>query len=377
MDENEGEIELIDFLNIIWKRKWFIIILTFFCVVAAGVISFLLPQKWEISSIIVPSKILIKTVGGQFEEVVVVDPRQIAGQINEATYNNIIATELNLDIRKFPKLRADNLQDTNLVLISTKEKDIEKAKLVLHSLFNHLKSQLDKKIEVEIKGIDTLIVTNENLIKHKKLVIKDKQSEIKFSQIEKNKKRQVSLSAEKKLKISEDRVKSIMDEMKAVKKRIDELEKQQRKALGEKKEGIDAISLLLYSNEVQSNLRYYNTLDEKLSNEKIVQENLRLLIKEKNEEIKQLDTEIEKWKTEIDKTNNEIENIKNQTLFLSERKARIDYTQLIKEPTSSLKPVSPKKKLIVLITGILGLLIFTMLAFFLEYIEKQKLKAKD
>jgi len=370
----ENEIELIDFLNIIWKRKWFIIILTFFCVVAAGIISFLLPPKWEISSIIVPSKFFIQTEGGQFEEVVVVEPKQIAGQINEATYNNLIASELNLDIRKFPKLRAANLKDTNLVRISLKEKDVEKAKLIHHSLFNHLKGQLDKKIEVEIKGIDTLIATNESSINHNKLVIKDKHSEIKLSQIEKNKTRQEFLSAENKIKISEDRVKSIMDEMKAVKKRIDELEKQQRKALGEKKEGIDAISLLLYSNEVQLNLRYYNTLDEKLSNEKITQENLKLLMKEKNEEIKQLDTGIEKLKTEIDKINNEIENIKNQIGFLSEKKARIDYTQLIKEPTSSLSPVFPKKKLIVLIAGILGLMIFTMLAFFLEYLEKQKLK---
>jgi len=374
MDEHENEIELIDFLNIIWKRKWFIIILTFFCVVAAGVIGFLLPPKWEISSIIVPSKFLIQTEGGQFEEIVVVDPKQIAGQINEATYNNLIVSELNLDIRKFPKLRAENLQDTNLVRVSLKEKDVEKAKLILHSLFNYLKGQLDKKIEVEIKGIDTLIATNESSINHNKLVIKDKHSEIKLSQIEKNKTRQEFLSAENKIKISEDRVKSIMDEMKAVKKRIDELEKQQRKALGEKKEGIDAISLLLYSNEVQLNLRYYNTLDEKLSNEKIVQENLKLLMKEKNEEIKQLDTEIEKIKTEIDKINNEIENIKNQIGFLSEKKARIDYTQLIKEPTSSLNPVFPKKKLIVLIVGILGLMIFTMLAFFLEYLEKQRLR---
>jgi len=57
---------------------------------------------------------------------------------------------------------------------------------------------------------------------------------------------------------------------------------------------------------------------------------------------------------------------------LNERKGRLDYAQLIKEPTSSLYPVNPKKKLNVLIAGILGLIIFTMLAFFLESLEKQK-----
>ena len=373
MDENE--IELMNFFNIIWKRKWLIIFPTLLLVIAAGTISFLLPPKWEIDALIQPSKFLVQTETGQFEEVMVINPKQIVGQINQETYNIIIATELNLDIIKFPKLFAKNLPDTNLVRVSLKEKDVEKAKLILNSLFNNLKVHLDKKIEVEIKEIDTLIATNENLIKHKQLVIKDKQSEIKLTRIEKNKTRQELLSAEKKLKISEDRVKSIMDEMKAVKKRIDELEKQQRKALDEKKEGINAISLLLYSNEVQSNLRYYNTLDEKLSNEKIVQENLSLFMKEKNEEIKQLDTHIEKWKTEIDKVNNEIENVKNQMELLNERKGRIDYAQLIKEPTSSLGPVSPNKKLNVLIAGMFGILIFTVLAFFLEFLEKQKVKS--
>ena len=73
--------------------------------------------------------------------------------------------------------------------------------------------------------------------------------------------------------------------------------------------------------------------------------------------------------------NNEISNIKNDISYLEGRKARIDYTQLIKEPTSSLYPVFPKKKLIILVTGILSLLIFSILALSLEYIEKFKVKS--
>jgi len=200
-----------------------------------------------------------------------------------------------------------------------------------------------------------------------------------------------------------------MEEMIEVKKRIDELDEQQRKALGEKKQEGDAISLLLYSNEVQQNFRYYNTLDEKLSNEKITQENLYLAIRNKEEQLRQIDnqiqqintqkeiikteiddiltqiavikTEIEKVKNTINTVKNEIEKVKNtintketEIKLLENKKARIDYTQLIKEPTSSLYPVSPKKKLNVLIAGILGLMAFTMLAFFLESLEKQKAK---
>jgi uncharacterized protein involved in exopolysaccharide biosynthesis len=129
---------------------------------------------------------------------------------------------------------------------------------------------------------------------------------------------------------------------------------------------MEAISLLLYSNEVQQNLRYYNTLEERLSEEKITQENLGLTIKEGQEEIRQLNTDIEKLK-------NGMEEDKNQISLLTDKKARIDYAELVKEPTSSLYPVSPRKKMNVLIAGVLGVFVFTILAFFLEYIEKQKL----
>jgi len=372
MEEQYDEIELMDYLLVIWKRKWLIILPTLLCVIAAGVISFMLPQKWEVDAIIQPSRLFVQNQQGEFQEVVVTTPNQIAGQINEESYNRLIAAELNVDLRKFPQLKAETPRDTNLVRVSIREEDIQKAKSVLLSLFKHLKVELDRKVDVEMKGIDTNITQNENLIKLKELNIKDTLNEIKLKEIEKNKIRQEILSAENKLKISEERGKNILEEMKAVKQRIDEIEAQQKEALAQKKEGIEAISLLLYSNEVQNNFRYFNILDEKLSNEKIIRENLDLFIKERKESIKILDTQIEKLNTGIEKIKNEIDNTKNNISLLRERKGQIDYAQLVKEPTSSLYPVSPRKKLNVAIAGILGLMIFTILAFFIEYIGKHK-----
>lgn len=445
MDANEDEIELMDYLNVIWKRKWLIILPTFFLALIAGIVSFLIPPKWEIDAIIQPSKFFVQTEQGRFEEVVVVDPKQIAGQINQESYNRLIAAELNLDLRKFPELKSENLRDTKLVRVSVRENDIDKGKAILGSLFSHLKRELDRKIDVEIKGIDTEIFAKENTIKEneigirdienqidlRKLRIKDKENEIKTKEneikkrnndiklkeldaqsraIDKERIKKEIEADENKLKISEERVQNIMEEMKAVKGRIDEIDEQLRKALAEKKQGGDAVGLLLYSNEVQQNLRYYNTLDEKLSTEKVTQENLRLNIRDKEEQLRQIDTQIEQIntqkdsivaeidnimtqiaivRTEIEKIKNEIESLRNdiakiqntimnlrsEIRLLEDKKARIDYAQLIKEPTSSLYPVSPRKKLNVAIAGILGLFIFTLSAFFLEYVQKQKEKS--
>ena len=442
MDAYEDEIELMDYLNVIWKRKWLIIVPTFFLALVAGIASFLIPPQWEVDAIIQPSKFFVQTEQGLFEEVVVVDPRQIAGQINQESYNRLIAAELNLDLRRFPELKSENLRDTKLVRVSVRENDIDKGKAILTSLFNHLKRELDRKIDVEMRGIDTQIFAKENSIKQneigikeienqidlRKLKIKDRENEIKTreneikkrnndikfkeldvqsKEIDKERIRKEIEADHNKLKISEERVQSIMEEMKAVKGRIDEIDEQLRKALAEKKQGGDAVSLLLYSNEVQQNLRYYNTLDEKLSTEKVTQENLRLNIRDKQEQLRQIDTQIQQIntqkdsisaeidnimtqiaivKTEIDKIKNEIESLRNdiakiqnaitnvhsEIRLLEDKKARIDSAQLIKEPTASLYPVSPRKKVNVAIAGILGLFIFTILAFFLEYVEKQK-----
>ena len=472
MDETENEIELIDYLNILWKRKWLIIIPTFILVVAVGIWSFFLPKIYEVDAVLLPSKLFVQTDQGKFEENIIVDPKQISEQINEASYNHLIAAELNLKMKGFPKLKAENIKDTNLVRVSLREQDAEKAKSILLSLFNHLKTDLDIKTDVESKGVDTQIKSKRNMIKSKEVEIKDKENDIKLKKISiedrknaiktkqnrikdkenviKTKRNSIKLkensiklknlniesqeinkkkieeeinTLKNKFKISEEREKSLEEEMKEVKKRINKIEEEQRNVL--KKEKENALSILLYSNEIQNNLRYYNTLDEKLTNEKITQEDINLAIKERKESLKQIDNQIEQIRTLIDdiKTeadnietqiedveteiddirtqidnvrneiekinneidsiknsitvkNNEIENVENQIILLQERKARIDYAQLIKAPTSSLGPVSPNKRLNVILAGIVGLSIFTLLAFFLEYIERQKNEVK-
>ncbi|MCJ7582331.1 MAG: Wzz/FepE/Etk N-terminal domain-containing protein [Candidatus Aminicenantes bacterium] len=389
MEEYENEFELMDYLNVIWKKKWLIIIPTFILVVLVGIYSLTLPKVWEIDAILIPSKIILRTDVGQFEEVLVVNPKQIVGQINQASYNNLIAAEMKLDIKKFPKIEAENLRDTNLVRISIKEQDIDKSKSILLSLFYFLKIDLDEKIKIEISDLDTQVESNNNRIKTENNRIKLKESfiavknlNIESKEMEKTGSQEEINTLKNKLIISKERTISIAEEMTEVKKRIDQIENELQNVL---KTGNDtnALSLLLYSVNIQNSLMYYNTLNEKLSIEKLTQENINLDIEEKKRAIKQADnqieqikTQIEDTKTEIDDINTEIESVKNDISLLNEKKAWIDYAELVKEPTSSLNPVAPRKKVMVMVAGMLGLFIFTMLAFFLDYIAKQKIKVK-
>jgi len=396
---NENRNDIRDYYRVIWKRKWLIVIPTFFCVVITAVWSLFVTRKWEIDCIIKPSKFYVQTDSGEFQEKTVINPQQISELINNYTYDRIIADELGIDLKKYLGLEAEELKKTNLIKVSIRTSDIEKGKSILHSLFKYLKRDLDKKIELEVKGLENLVAGNENLINQKELSIKDKlndikiiENEIKLKKIDiQEKERQKS---EKKLeiestgnllKISQEREKNILSELKEFKQRIKEIEKQQMKVISEGKKEENALSLLLFSNEIQQNLQYYNTLDKELGNERVQQENLRLLIKIKEGEIKNLELQIDQMKTQIDTLNthinekkndiekikNEMGNIQNTISLLKERKSRVDFSQLVKEPTSSLYPVSPKRRLNVLIAFILGIAVFTLLAFILEYTQSQ------
>lgn len=393
-------VDLMEYIDIGWKHRWQIIIPTVILAVLAGIASFFLPKVWEVDALIVPSKFLVQTENGEFKEVLVAPPVQVASLISEGSYNAIISAESNIELRKFPKIKAQNLRNTNLVQVSVREINPKRGEEILLSLYNHLKSDFDRKIDVEINGMDTKIEqyknnildleneikTLENDIKKKNSEIKLKELDIESRRIEKDKTGKEIESDKNKLKIIENRIAEIQEEMKSIKIRIDELDKQQKQSLSEEKEGTETLALLLYSNEVQRNLQYYNALNERISVERLNIENLMNSINNKEQTLRQIDNQVSQIQTsegtiqaEIDTINNEIRKIKNninninsEIKLAEEKKNRIDYTQLVKPPTASFGPVSPNKKMIVLIAGILGFCLSLGVVFFRDNLKKRK-----
>jgi len=403
MHQDEMElksINLMEYFTVAWKRRWAIMIPTVGLAVLAAAVNFVLPKVWEVDAIIIPGKFLTQNQQGEFRHVLVVDPKQVASQITEKSYNTLIGAELNIASREFPSISAENLRDTNLIRVSIREKDPQMGRQILTALFNVLKSDFDRKIDVEISSLNNQVEQTKNKILDLENEIKTRENEIKKTQndiklkeldiesriIEKEKTNKEIEADKNKLKITEQRIAGIQEEMKSVKTRIDELDKQQQKSLTEKKEGTETLALLLYSNEVQQNLRYFNTLDEKISAERLNIENLVYSIKSKEQGLRQIDNQVSQIKTTgdtirtgIDSINNEIRtlrntisNANNEIKLIEDKKNRIDYAQLVKEPTSSSSPVSPKKKQNVLIAGFLGFLLSVGIVFFRENLKNQK-----
>jgi len=371
-DEQFKEINLMEYAEILWQRKWLIIIPTLLISIAVGIWSFLQTPVWEVDAIIQPSKFFSQSEQGQFVEVVVVDPKQVAGQINQASYNAMIADELNIDVRKFPDLKAENLRETKLVRVVVRDADTERASKILNSLFHHLKSDFDRKIDVEMKSLDAQIANKETGVLQKSLDIKSRDLEIQAKKIEKERIVKEIDSDKKKLEISEERQNNLLLEMKSVKTRIEEIDKQLQKVLSEKQQIGEAVGLLLYSNEVQQNLRYYNTLDEKVSAEKVARETLHMDIRNNEEQLRQLDNQIVQIQNQQESIRNDTAILKTDIQLLGQKKARIDYASLVKEPTPSLNPIAPKKKKNVLIGGFVSLVVFCFLALFLDYLKQNR-----
>ena len=334
MNEYEDKIELMNYLNVLWKRKWIIIIATFLFIAAAVVISFLSPPKWKVDAVFVPSIYIIRTQGGLIQEIPFMNAELMTGIINQATYNNFIATELSLDTKDLTKLKAEHLKGTHQVRVSIIESDIEKAKLILHSLLNRIKGGLDVMADTEIRGVDSQIKSKEI----EKLILERKIKAYK-----------------KKLNIIKQKKQEIEKDMNEIRKKIEELKKERGLILKKKdRSESESLAMLHYSNEIQHYSMNYIILNESPGKNKIEEEIINLEIEDKERLINMIENEIKD---------------------LNDRKGRIYYVQIHKEPTSSISPVSPKKLLNVLIAALLGIITSAMLAFFFEYLEKQKAKS--
>jgi capsular polysaccharide biosynthesis protein len=295
----EEEIELIDIFRILWKRRKLILLGTLFLTIGAAGISLLLPKVYEVSTIIEPGIRPIADVNGQIvNEMPVVTPEALREGILGGAYDARIQKKLNIAPKDYPKIRVVTPKNTLLVKISIESSKPEQALAILNELVSLVGSDIQEKLESEKSKIG---------------------NEIKLTQI-------YDQSLVEKIKLVE-------KQTTAVTAKMQDLEKNRERSMASRT--TDAMSVLLYSNEIQNQQIYLNGLQEKLKN---------------------LETEAQGSSVRID----------NLRLKLS----LIKSTSLTKPPSIPDKPVKPKKPLIVALAFMVGLMGSMLLVFLLEYFER-------
>ena len=322
----EDEINLIDYLKVLWKWKWLIIAGTLICAIIAAVISLRMPKIYEVSTVIEPGIAGVKD-DGSFTYIDSV--ANISGKINGDIYSKRIQNALNLDpLKTGVKFKSANVKAANMINITSQWQE----------------GDTELGVKVTMQMIHLLSDDYGRIIDHKNSDY-DKQLALKMSSIKKTR-NEIKLQ-QATFKNIRERKEQLLEEIRGVKDNTEKIVQQRDTLLKDKNPGKD-LSLLLYSTTIQQNVAYFNQLSN---------------------QVYDLRTMEKRTENEIDKLSENINDIKAQINTLNLEKGLISNIRVIQEPEVSLHPVKPKKKQIVLLASVVALFMFIFLAFFIEYIK--------
>ena len=161
----EDEIELIDYLRVLWKWKWLIIAGTLICAVAAAVISLQMPRIYEISTVIEPGITGVKDNGSYMY---IDSVANISGKINEGVYNRRIQEALNLDpLKTEVEFKTAIVKEVSMIKLTSQwqEESIDLGMKVIGQLIRffsddyggiieHKKNGYDKQLTLKMSSIE-------------------------------------------------------------------------------------------------------------------------------------------------------------------------------------------------------------------------------
>ena len=225
--EEEDTIELIDYLRVVWKWKWMIILVTLGCMITAGVISLKMPRIYQVSMMIEPGAINLDPEG---RPIYLDSPLNIKSKIDSQAYNRKISKILNADPKElnlgFKTIQPGN---SNTLKISLEANDTSRSIQALSTLFHELVKEYQHYVDSRKSELDQKIAMNE---------------------------RQINVSAGEKKYLEKE-----INTMEANTNRIIEERNMLIKKGGKNP---DKLSLLIYSNIIQQNMAHNNDLNRQL-----------------------------------------------------------------------------------------------------------------
>ena len=289
---DDDEIDLLELFLVLWKRKWIIFVVTIVATVASVIISFMQPKIYCVDAIIQP--------GRDADGKLVTSPQVVVEIINSGAYDRSIAKALTTPVAQIPKFKSSVLKGTDMVKISLDYSEPQVAKKIMIELLKTISTAIQKELDLSIKKTEIQmkeVMLDRNMLKESVAQAKKQAAEIKY--------------------------------------KIDDLEKKTLEAMNKPKG--DALTGLLYTNEIQKGQVYLNQLNDKVI--------------KREEMYQQTSLTLEKFRLKLES---------------------ITSTVIIKEPTIPEKHIKPNKKLIIVLTFVASFMVAVLLAFLLEVVGKVK-----
>lgn len=324
--EQTEEIDLIDYIDVLWRWKKLIIIGTLSCMLIAGVASFQLSRVYLLRTIIEIGT--IEKYNGK--PVLIEDPLSLVAKINGGAYDEKIRQELNIKETNYPKIEVKNPKDTALIEINIKSTKRDRDQKILEIMDDLILKEHSDLIQIEKYNLSNKIKEIEN-----KATLVNQEKEGLKNQLQLN-------------KINKEQIKKQIEDIAS---KISELEREKTK-VDRKANPDNTLSLLLFSNEIQENRRYYNQLHDRLNID--------------------LEKEEENLKNQMNAKDSDLNALILQKDGLSAELRAVLDTIVVKAALSSQIPIGPSKRRIVYLTSIIAFAAFIFIAFFMEYLAKFK-----
>jgi LPS O-antigen subunit length determinant protein (WzzB/FepE family) len=324
--EDVDEVELIDLINVLCDWKKTIILGTIAFMLLAGVVSYILPPVFRVATIIEIGLVEDKNNLRRLIE----EPIALVEKVKGKIYDETIRTQLSIPEEDYPAIKVKNPKGTALVEATIDTPKKEEALNILKILDDLILEE-----HAEIIRLEKFDIQNR---------IEDKANEI-------NLVNQTKLSITEKLKLINKSKEQLMKQSDEVSVRIAELEKEKSR-MDRQANPDNTLSLLLFTNQIQENRRYYYELQDRLNIG---------LEKEERDLLDQLTQQDKNLKTLL------LQKERLETQLEAFRETRI-----AKKPTQGEKPVKPKKKLNVIIAGVTGFTILVFTAFFMTYLQEAR-----
>jgi len=321
--------ELIDYLGVIWKWKLLIVLIAVVCAITSGVISFVLPKIYQSSAIFEVGRVS-RYRGASREQIEPIEDIESVSEVLESDemLNKIkekfdVQTTLggiraSLDVEPILGKYIGSRLQARLIKITFEDQDLQLTVDVLNTLSDSLIEQHLKEYQASIESLD--------------------------EQIDNSQKKARIISSEIDLQNSYQKV--VHEQIKVAEKAIAET----RKELSQLSlKNISPLEVLF----LRSTLR---DLEERIAGFHRELKNVELSIKEREKDVQDLRDEI---------------------VYLEHMRAVSENTEVRNKAIKPEIPIRPKKKLNVIIGGVVGLVAAIILAFFFEYLQTMRVRKRE
>ncbi len=330
MDQEENpknidadEINLMDYVVVILKRKWLVFGIFLIFVIATGIFNYFDPKIYEIDTSLEIGKI---------EETIIEEPIQVVKKIENNVYESSVREKLGIE-GGYSKIKAEDIKSTNLVKIKAESDNPELSKSILEEMNSLILAEHQEKINTKKELIENNIETTQDKI------------QLVESDIEKTK----------------NKIKPLENDIERIENKI-EYSGEEKENLEAKVEALEKV--LVYEQTPGTQFALFDT-KEKLASKKQEIESLYSGINSLIIDIADLNLTVNSSETSIGDLNAQINSLRASL-------SNIKNTEVIKKPIISDGPIKPRFLLNVVIAGVLGLSMGVFLAFGKEWWQRSK-----